>query len=63
MARITRETLQLGVFFVLAAGTASALALTSMAKKAAKVEHGQQHGGGGRGGRLPTAVPRFPGLD
>ena len=41
MARLTRDTLQLGVFFALAGGTAAALLLTSMAKKAAKVEFEQ----------------------
>ena len=42
--RLTRESLSLAVFGVLAAGTGAALVLTAMAKKVERAR-----GGGGRG--------------
>jgi hypothetical protein len=63
--RLTRDSLQLGVFFVLAGGTAAALLLTSMAKKAAKVEFEQRRlgEGGGEAGAKDAVLKRFPGLE
>lgn len=64
--RLTRDSLQLGVFFALAGGTAAALLLTSMAKKAAKVEFEQRRlGGGGEAGAKgrSAVLTRFPGLE
>lgn len=66
MARLTRDTLQLGVFFALAGGTAAALLLTSMAKKAAKVELDQRRLLAGEGGdkeRRSAVLRKFPGLE
>ena len=66
MARLTRDALQLGVFFALAGGTAAALLLTSMAKKAAKVEleQGRLLGGGvGDKERRSVVLKKFPGLE
>jgi len=48
--RLTRESLSLAVFGVLAAGTGAALVLTAMAKKVERVRQRERGEGGGSGG-------------